>query len=48
MLVLKGHVNPKIQVYPVLRKKVFLKTILQLFFAIRCSLGENTTFSMAD
>ena len=33
MLVLKGHVNPKIQVYPVLCKKVFLKTILQLFFA---------------
>ena len=33
MLVLKGHENPKIQVYPVLHKKVFLKTILQLFFA---------------
>ena len=48
MLVLKGHVNPKIQVYPVLRKKGFLKTILQLFFANSLFLAckpKNTSLS---
>ena len=44
-LLLKGHVNPKIQVTLVLRKKWREKRILRSFCSIRLSLGIISSFS---